>query len=122
FTTARAIKIYVISGCVVDNWARSKNWAEVNDPKMGKWNSIPSLIQIWDKWMHVGVLIDGKVYAMADRNRVCYEVKSENWEIVDSDLDNGWDLEGIERVVEVSMQCYNGEFGREVDGGLGIKE
>lgn len=28
-------KIYVIGGCVVDNWARAKNWAEVFDTKTG---------------------------------------------------------------------------------------
>ncbi|MBA0710965.1 hypothetical protein Golax_010206, partial [Gossypium laxum] len=72
---------------------------------MGKWNSIPSLIQIWDKWMHVSVVIDGKVYAMDDRNRVCYEVKSENWEIVDSDLDNGW--WGRAYMINGVLFCYD---------------
>ena len=41
-----------------------------------------------------------------------------------------WSKEGIlegvesvgERVAEFFMRCYNDEFGREVDGGLGIKE
>ncbi|MBA0802003.1 hypothetical protein Gohar_012337 [Gossypium harknessii] len=98
-------KIYVIGGCVVDNWARSKNWAEVYDPKTGKWNSVPSPIQIRDKWMHASAVIDGKVYAMADRNGVCYEVKSGNWETVDSDLDNGW--RGRACVIDGVLFCYD---------------
>lgn len=90
---------------MVDNWARSKNWAEVYDPKTGKWNSVPSPIQIRDKLMHASAVIDGKVYAMADRNGVCYEVKSGNWETVDSDLDNGW--RGRACVIDGVLFCYD---------------
>lgn len=98
-------KIYVIGGCVVDNWARSKNWAEVYDPKTGKWNSVPSPVEIRDKWMHASAVIDGKVYAMADRNGVYYEVKSGSWGTVESDLDNGW--RGRACVIDGVLFCYD---------------
>ncbi|XP_039005141.1 F-box/kelch-repeat protein SKIP6-like [Hibiscus syriacus] len=107
FAAAGAVddKIYVFGGCVVDNWARSMNWAEVYDPKSRKWNSVPSPIEIRDKWMHASAVIDGKVYAMADRNGVCYEVKSGNWATVDSDLDNGW--RGRACVIDGVLFCYD---------------
>ncbi|XWS41473.1 hypothetical protein CRYUN_Cryun17cG0084800 [Craigia yunnanensis] len=107
FAAAGAVndKIYVIGGCVVDNWARSKNWAEVFDPKTGKWNSVPSPIQIRDKWMHASAVIDGKLYAMADRSGVCYEVKSGSWGTVESDLDNGW--RGRACVIDGVLFCYD---------------
>ncbi|OMP02539.1 Kelch repeat type 1 [Corchorus olitorius] len=98
-------KIYVIGGCVVDNWARSKNWAEVYDPKTGKWNSVPSPIEVRDKWMHASAVIDGKVYAMGDRNGVCYEVKSGSWGAVETDLDNGW--RGRACVIDGVLFCYD---------------
>ncbi|XP_022774899.1 F-box/kelch-repeat protein SKIP6 [Durio zibethinus] len=98
-------KIFVIGGCVVDNWARSTNWAEAYDAKTGKWNSVPSPIQIRDKWMHASAVIDGKVYAMADRNGVCYEVGSGSWGTVESDLDNGW--RGRACVIDGVLFCYD---------------
>ncbi|XVF15072.1 hypothetical protein REPUB_Repub09cG0117800 [Reevesia pubescens] len=98
-------KIYVIGGCVVDNWARSKNWAEVYDPETEKWNAVLSPIEIRDKWMHASAVIDGKVYAMADRNGVFYEVKSGSWGNVESDLDNGW--RGRACVIDGVLFCYD---------------
>ncbi|XP_017981877.1 PREDICTED: F-box/kelch-repeat protein SKIP6 [Theobroma cacao] len=98
-------KIYVIGGCVVDNWARSKNWAEVYDPETGKWNAVPSPVEIRYKWMHASAVIDGKVYAMADRHGLCYEVKSGSWGTVDTDLDNGW--RGRACVIDGVLFCYD---------------
>lgn len=71
-------KIYVIGGCVVDTWARSKYWAEVFDPKTRIWDSVDSAQDnlLREKWMHASVVINNRIYAMADRNGVIYEPRT----------------------------------------------
>ncbi|GLT68898.1 hypothetical protein SLA2020_410910 [Shorea laevis] len=98
-------KVYVIGGCVVDSWARSKNWAEVFDPTVGEWNSVPSPIETRDKWMHASAVIDGKIYAMADRNGVFYEASSGCWGVAECELDLGW--RGRACVVDGVLYCYD---------------
>ncbi|CAN4106479.1 unnamed protein product [Withania somnifera] len=71
-------KIYVMGGCVVDNWARSMNWAEIFDPMTGLWTALPSPIEVRDKWMHASAVVGERIYAMADRGGVVYNVGGGN--------------------------------------------
>lgn len=98
-------KIYVIGGCVVDNWARSINWAEVFDPESGSWAAIPSAIEVRDKWMHASAMIGSKLYAMADRGGVVFDVGCEEWGNVPKRLDMGW--RGRAAVVGNVLYCYD---------------
>ncbi|KDP35244.1 hypothetical protein JCGZ_09403 [Jatropha curcas] len=100
-------KIYVIGGCVVDTWARSKNWAEVFDPKIRTWESVDSSREniLREKWMHASAVVDGRFYAMADRNGVVYEPATKKWESVGGELDLGW--RGRACVVDGVLYCYN---------------
>ncbi|KAK4264851.1 hypothetical protein QN277_025974 [Acacia crassicarpa] len=98
-------KIYVIGGCVADTWARSTNWAEVFDPETGRWDTVPSLVEVRDKWMHASAVIDGKVYAMADRGGVVYDTRNKVWESVGCELDLGW--RGRACVVDGVLYCYD---------------
>lgn len=98
-------KVYVIGGCVVDNWARSRNWTEVFDPKLGEWSAVPSPIEIRDKWMHASAVIDGKIYAMADRNGVFYDPSSGSWGVAENELDLGW--RGRACVIDGVLYCYD---------------
>ncbi|XP_050205687.1 F-box/kelch-repeat protein SKIP6 [Mercurialis annua] len=85
-------KIYVIGGCIVDTFARSKYWAEVFDPKVGHWEGVDSVEEsvFREKWMHGSAVINGRIYAMGDRNGVVYEPRSAKWECVGVELDSGW--------------------------------
>lgn len=65
-------KIYVLGGCVVDTWARSMNWVEVFDPGSRSWAAVPSPVELREKWMHASAVVDGRIYAMADRDGVLY--------------------------------------------------
>ncbi|KAI9117042.1 hypothetical protein K1719_012041 [Acacia pycnantha] len=96
-------KIYVIGGCVADTWARSTNWAEVFDPETGRWDTVPSLVEVRDKWMHARAVIDGKVYAMGDRGGVVYDTRNKVWESVVCELDLGW--RGRACVVDGVLYC-----------------
>lgn len=98
-------KIYVIGGCVVDNWARSINWAEVFDPESGSWAAVPSAIEVRDKWMHASAMIGSKLYAMADRGGVVFDVGCEEWGNVPKRLDMGW--RGRAAVVGNVLYCYD---------------
>ncbi|CAK9137410.1 unnamed protein product [Ilex paraguariensis] len=98
-------KIYVMGGCVVDNWARSMNWAEIFDPKMGSWTSLPSPIEIRDKWMHASAVVNDKVYAMADRGGVVYDAYAKEWGGVPKRLDLEW--RGRAAVVDGVLYCYD---------------
>ncbi|CAI8598776.1 unnamed protein product [Vicia faba] len=98
-------KIYVIGGCVPDNWSRSANWAEVFDPVTNRWEGIPSPPEIREKWMHASAIVDGKIYAMADRGGVSLDTRSGAWESVGSELDLGW--RGRACVVNGILYCYN---------------
>lgn len=99
-------KIYVIGGCLVDNWARSVYWAEVFDPVGESWAAVPSQIESSrDKWMHACAVIDGKVYAMADRGGVVYDVAKGKWGEVGVGLDLGW--RGRAAVVGGVLYCYD---------------
>ncbi|KAM7513686.1 hypothetical protein LguiA_003269 [Lonicera macranthoides] len=98
-------KIYVMGGCLIDNWARSMNWAEVFDPVDGSWSALPSLIDVRDKWMHASAVMDGKIYAMADRGGVVYDAVGEKWGGVAKRLDLGWRGRGA--VVEGVLYCYD---------------
>ncbi|KAK0591436.1 hypothetical protein LWI29_001790 [Acer saccharum] len=98
-------RIYVIGGCLVDNWSRSRNWAEVFDPKTGSWNPVSSQIEIRDKWMHASAVIDDKMYAMADRGGVKYNPENQSWESVETEVDLGWRGRGC--VVDGVLYCYD---------------
>ncbi|PNT27750.1 hypothetical protein POPTR_007G081100v4 [Populus trichocarpa] len=100
-------RIYVIGGCVVDTWAKSRNWAEVFDPKTERWDSVDSgkddLLR--EKWMHGSAVVNERIYVMADRNGVVYEPKTKRWESVESELDLGW--RGRACVVNGILYCYD---------------
>ncbi|KAH0693626.1 F-box/kelch-repeat protein SKIP6-like [Solanum tuberosum] len=98
-------KIYVMGGCVVDNWARSMNWAEVFDPMTGLWTALPSPIEVRDKWMHASAVVGEKMYAMADRGGVVYDVGGCEWGSVSKRLDLGW--RGRAAVVGGVLYCYD---------------
>ncbi|CAN8287740.1 unnamed protein product [Cochlearia groenlandica] len=99
-------EIYVIGGCVVDNWARSINWAEKFDVKTQTWEPVasPSVV-VREKWMHASAVIEGKVFAMADRNGVVYEPKEKKWDVPEKRLDMGW--RGRACVIENILYCYD---------------
>lgn len=98
-------KIYVIGGCVPDNWARSTNWAETLDPATGRWERVPSPPEIREKWMHASAVMEEKVYAMADRGGVSLDPRSGTWEGVGTELDLGW--RGRACVVNGILYCYD---------------
>ncbi|GLT70839.1 hypothetical protein SLA2020_428950 [Shorea laevis] len=98
-------KVYVIGGRVVGSWALSENWAEVFDPKLGKWNSVPTPIEIRDKWMRASAVIDSKIYAMADRKAVFYEASSGRWGVEEGQLKLGWT--GRACVIDGVLYCYD---------------
>jgi hypothetical protein len=107
FAAAGAVdgKIYVMGGCVGDTWARSTHWAEVFDPGTGTWEPVASPIEVRDKWMHASAVVDGKVYAMADRGGIVYNANNGEWESVESELDMGW--RGRACVVDGVLYCYD---------------
>uniref|UniRef100_A0A5B7BGQ1 Putative F-box/kelch-repeat protein SKIP6 n=1 Tax=Davidia involucrata TaxID=16924 RepID=A0A5B7BGQ1_DAVIN len=107
FAAAGAVngKIYVMGGCLVDNWARSRNWAEVFDPVTGLWSAVPSPIEIKDKWMNASAVIYDKIYAMADRGGVVYDAVAAEWGGVSTELDMGW--RGRVAVVDGVLYCYD---------------
>lgn len=98
-------KIYVIGGCIVDNWSRSVNWAEVYDPVTEAWSPVPSPIEVRDKWMHGSAVIGRSVYAMADRGGLVYDVEVGEWRNVTKRLDLGW--RGRAVVVGEVLYCYD---------------
>ncbi|KAI3775856.1 hypothetical protein L1987_45612 [Smallanthus sonchifolius] len=99
-------KIYVMGGCLVDNRARAVNWAEVFDPAVGMWGPVESgLVDGKDKWMHACAVIDGKIYAMADRGGVVYDVVGLEWGRVPKRLDLGW--RGRAVVIGGVLYCYD---------------
>ncbi|KAL8260693.1 hypothetical protein R6Q59_028646 [Mikania micrantha] len=99
-------KIYVMGGCLVDNRARSVNWAEVFDPVVGVWRPVESgLVEAKDKWMHACAVIDGRIYAMADRGGVVYDVVRMEWGRVPKRLDMGW--RGRAVCIDGVLYCYD---------------
>lgn len=92
---------------MVDTWAKSRNWAEVFDPKTERWDSVDSgkddLLR--EKWMHGSAVVNERIYVMADRNGVVYEPKTKRWESVESELDLGW--RGRACVVNGILYCYD---------------
>ncbi|KVI08537.1 F-box/kelch-repeat protein SKIP6-like [Cynara cardunculus var. scolymus] len=99
-------KIYVMGGCLVDNRTRSVNWAEIFDPAVGAWCPLPSSsVDAKDKWMHANAVIDGKIYAMADRGGVVYDVAEMEWGRVPKRLDLGW--RGRAAVIDGVLYCYD---------------
>ncbi|CAH8349095.1 unnamed protein product [Eruca vesicaria subsp. sativa] len=98
--------IYVIGGCVVDNWARAINWAERFDLKAQRWEAVASPgVEVREKWMHASAVMGGRVYAMADRNGVVYEPKGKEWGVPEKRLDLGW--RGRACVIEDVLYCYD---------------
>ncbi|GAB4847674.1 hypothetical protein Ancab_026736 [Ancistrocladus abbreviatus] len=98
-------KIYVIGGCVVNNWARSMNWAEVFDPVTGSWAAVPSPIEVRETLMHASAVMDGKIYGMADRGGVVFDPELGEWNPVSKRLDMGWRGRGA--VVDGVLYCYD---------------
>ncbi|XP_021802531.1 F-box/kelch-repeat protein SKIP6 [Prunus avium] len=98
-------RIYVIGGCVTDSWARNEFWAESLDLETGRWEAVPSPIDVRDKWMHASAVIGGRVYAMADRGGVVLDPKAGTWDVVDKRLDLGW--RGRACVVHGILYCYD---------------
>ncbi|KAJ0653112.1 putative F-box domain, kelch-type beta propeller, F-box-like domain superfamily [Helianthus annuus] len=99
-------KIYVMGGCVVDNRLKAVNWAEVYDPEVGEWGPVGSLeVEGKDKWMHACAVIDGRIYAMADRGGVVYDVVGREWGRVPKRLDLGW--RGRAVVIDGVLYCYD---------------
>ena len=97
--------IYVMGGCVTDSWAKSAHWAERFDPKVQKWERVESPVLIRDKWMHASAVMDGKVYAMADRGGIVYDARESSWGRVEGELDYGW--RGRACVVGGVLYCYD---------------
>lgn len=98
-------RVYVMGGCVADNWARSEHWAEVLDPAVGRWEAVESPTEVRAKWMHGGAVLDGRVYAMADRGGVAYDARKRVWERVEGEIDLGW--RGRVCVVKGVLYCYD---------------
>ncbi|KAK6922923.1 Kelch repeat type 1 [Dillenia turbinata] len=98
-------KVYVLGGCLVDTWARSTNWAEVFDPEIGSWATVPSPIEVRDKWMHASAVMGDRIYAMADRGGVVFDPREKLWSGVSTELDLGWRGRGA--VVDGVLYCYD---------------
>ncbi|XP_058096622.1 F-box/kelch-repeat protein SKIP6-like [Magnolia sinica] len=98
-------KIYVLGGCPVDSWARSTSWAEAFDPAVGSWAGVPSPADVQAKWMHGNAVLDGKVYAMADRGGMVFDPVAGTWCSVSKRLDLGW--RGRAAVVDGILYCYD---------------
>ncbi|KAF8011969.1 hypothetical protein BT93_I0178 [Corymbia citriodora subsp. variegata] len=99
-------KLYVMGGCTVDTWSRASHWAEVLDPGARSWAAVSSSsIEVREKWMHASAVVDGKIYAMADRGGVVYDVDKAVWESVESELDMGW--RGRACVIDGVLYCYD---------------
>ncbi|KAG9451198.1 hypothetical protein H6P81_011163 [Aristolochia fimbriata] len=98
-------KIYVIGGCLVDSYSRSTSWAEVFDPEVGSWAPVPSPVEIRERWMHGCAVLEGKIFAMADRGGVVYDPKMSIWDVVPKRLDLGW--RGRAAVVDGILFCYD---------------
>ncbi|CAI9109221.1 OLC1v1008998C1 [Oldenlandia corymbosa var. corymbosa] len=98
-------RIFVVGGCVVDNLSRSVNWAEAFDPVTGEWTPVPSPIEVREKWMHASAVIGERIYAMADRGGVVYDVGEGKWGSVCKRLDLGW--RGRAAVVGGILFCYD---------------
>ncbi|XP_068643565.1 F-box/kelch-repeat protein SKIP6 [Aristolochia californica] len=98
-------KIYVIGGCLVDSYARSTSWAEVFDPEVGSWAPVPSPVEIRERWMHGSAVLNGKIFAMADRGGVVFDPKESVWNVVPKRLDLGW--RGRAAVVDGILYCYD---------------
>ncbi|PHT97985.1 F-box/kelch-repeat protein SKIP6 [Capsicum chinense] len=58
-----------------------------------------------DKWMHASAVVGGRVYAMADRGGVVYDVEGCQWRSVSKRLDLGW--RGRAAVVGGVLYCYD---------------
>lgn len=98
-------RIYVMGGCLVDNWVRSINWAEVLDPVSGSWSALPSPIEIREKWMHASTVMESKVYAISDKGGVVYDASAGEWGDFPKRLELGW--RGRAAVVGGVLYCYN---------------
>lgn len=99
-------KLYVMGGCTLDTWSRAAHWAEVLDPGAGSWAAVPSeSLEVREKWMHASAVVDGRIYAMADRGGVVYDVDKEVWESVEDELDMGW--RGRACVIDGVLYCYD---------------
>ncbi|KAL5982037.1 hypothetical protein ACLOJK_016105 [Asimina triloba] len=98
-------RIYVLGGCPVNSWARTTSWAEAFDPGAGSWAAVPSPVDVQEKWMHGSAVVDGKVYAMADRGGVVFDPAAGAWGSVSKRLDLGW--RGRAAVVDGVLYCYD---------------
>lgn len=90
---------------MVDSWARATHWTEVFDPIVGRWEAVPSPVEVREKWMHASAVVGGRIYAMADRGGVVFDPREKVWESVGSELDMGW--RGRACVVEGVLYCYD---------------
>ncbi|KAK9130038.1 hypothetical protein Sjap_010525 [Stephania japonica] len=99
-------RVYVLGGCVVDNWTKSRHWAEVFDPKVGAWAPVPpSPLDFQEKWMHGSAVLGGRIYAVADRGGVVFDPNEGSWGHVSKRMDLGW--RGRAAVVDGVLYCYD---------------
>lgn len=99
-------RLYVMGGCVPDTWARAAYWAEVLDPAgNGSWAPVPSPTDVREKWMHASAVMDGKMYAMADKGGLVFDPLTGEWDSVGGELDMGW--RGRACVVNEVLYCYD---------------
>ncbi|GAB2231981.1 hypothetical protein Droror1_Dr00011000 [Drosera rotundifolia] len=98
-------KVYVMGGCVANTRAKERNWAEVYDPVERRWGGVECELEVKEGLMHSSVVIEGKVYGMADRGGVVYDPRGGEWGIVSKRLDNGW--RGRATVVDGVLYCYD---------------
>ncbi|EPS58480.1 hypothetical protein M569_16332, partial [Genlisea aurea] len=97
--------IFIIGGCNVNTASRSTNWAEEFNPETGNSTPIPCPIDLKHKWMHGSAVIGNKLYAMADRGGVVYDMNTGEWSNVPKRLDLGW--RGRATVVNNVLYSYD---------------
>eukprot|EP00249_Psilotum_nudum_P014284 c24750_g1_i1 orf=688-1737(-) len=83
-------RIYVLGGCSTASSTGASAWAEVYDPLVNCWVSIPSPPERRDKWMHGNAVLDGKLLAVADRGGIVLDPSSFSWHSISANLDSGW--------------------------------
>lgn len=94
-------RTYVLGGCLPS----ANSWAECYDPTICKWASVPSPMQLREKWMHGSAVIGGKLLGVADRGGLMFDPRTLTWGPVPLNLDLGW--KGRAAVVEGILYTYD---------------